>query len=360
MSKTLVNTTTTLQECPTSADVQVCRIDDTDEWDSLVSARCDAPLFQRSAWERVWAEYRLPVYRLVASQDAEVVGLLQLVRQRSRITGDQLVSLPWFDCAGISADHQNAASALAEGSLQLANDIGADWVQLRQNSPSSISRHIRTDKVLMRLALEEDPDKLWKRLKPKVRNQVRKAEKAGLKVERGGAELVPDFFDVYSTNMRDLGSPSHARRFFDAIAGEFAAETRVYVVRLAGQAVAAGWTMANGDVLEIPWASSLQKFNGMCANHLMYWQIFEDACREGYECFHFGRSTPGSGQHRFKKQWGAQEVPLFWYFLSMNDREAAQAAHPPGERHGWGTKIWRKLPLFASRRIGPLMIAGIP
>jgi hypothetical protein len=95
-------------------------------------------------------------------------------------------------------------------------------------------------------------------------------------------------------------------------------------------------------------------------NHLLYWQILLDACERGFQWFHFGRSTVGSGQHHFKSQWGAEEVPLHWYFLSRDPQVAASAAVPPQERFGWGTRLWQRLPLWAARRIGPWLISGIP
>ncbi len=60
---------------------------------------------------------------------------------------------------------------------------------------------------------------MWDRIDRKARNQVRKAEKSGLTVTRGGAELLPEFYTVFARNMRDLGTPVYARRLFDEVAG---------------------------------------------------------------------------------------------------------------------------------------------
>ena len=37
----------------------------------------------------------------------------------------------------------------------------------------------------------------------------------------GGRELVPEFYEVFARNMRDLGTPVYARRFFETILEEF-------------------------------------------------------------------------------------------------------------------------------------------
>ena len=233
-----------------------------------------------------------------------------------------------------------------------------DTLQLRQKDPDEISSHVRTDKVLMRLELESAPETLWNRFSAKVRNQVRKAKKLGLTVEAGHRELVPDFFRVYSQNMRDLGSPSHHRKFFEQVLDVFEAETRIYCVRLGNETVGAGLAMANGECLEIPWASSLRRYNQHCVNHLMYWHILEEACRDGFRSFHFGRSSRDSGTYKFKKQWGAEPVPLYWYYFTKNNAQPS-LEQPPQETFGWEIRLWQRLPVWLTRQLGPRIISKV-
>ncbi len=326
-------------------------------WNEYV-AGCSGGLYHRAEWERVFGVYRLPFRRLAAMRDGRIVGVLPLVWQRSWLFGSQMASLPCFDTAGVLADDAEAQAALADRALEIASQARADVVVLRQGEPLELSPHVRTDKALVRMRLESDSDALWHGLKSKVRNQVKNPRKKGLRVERGGAELLRPFFAVYSENMRDLGSPSHSARFFRAVCETFADEVTLYVVRFDGRAIGAGLTMANGDRLEIPWASSLRRYNRYCVNHLMYWEILADACRRGFRWFHFGRSSYDSGPFRFKMQWGAEAVPLYWYYLASS-AEAAAKASSLQESYGWGVRIWRRLPLWLARSIGPRIVAKV-
>ena len=328
-----------------------------DAWNEYVLGR-PGYLFHRAEWEQVFAVYGLPFRRLSAVRDGRIVGVLPLVWQRSWLFGNQLVSLPCFDSTGVLADDSEARNALVEKAMELTAQTGAKVVLLRQAEPLDLSPHVRTDKVLMRLRLESSPQAMWDGLKSKVRNQVKKPAKHGLTVERGGVELLPHFFRVYSENMRDLGSPSHSLRFFQAVTDTFQEEAALYVVWRDKEAIGAGLTMANGDRLEIPWASSLRRYGSYCVNHLMYWEILADACRDGYRWFHFGRSTYDSGPYRFKKQWGSEPVQLYWYYLAAN-AEAAVKASSLQESYGWGSRLWRHLPLWVSRSIGPKIIAKV-
>ena len=91
----------------------------------------------------------------------------------------------------------------------------------------------------MERVLPDSEEQLWKALGSKLRAQIRRPQKEGAVVERGGGELIPDFYRVFSHNMRDLGTPVCSQAFFTAIAEDFTEELRVLVVRLEKTPVAA-------------------------------------------------------------------------------------------------------------------------
>jgi serine/alanine adding enzyme len=281
-----------------------------------------------------------------------------LVQQKSVLFGNHMVSLPWFDAAGVLTNSPAARDALIQAACEHARRCGAKQLHLRQLEPLDDSYPARTDKVLMRLALPADPETLWKSFSPKVRNQVRKAEKSGLTVQSGGAEMLGDFFEIYSVNMRDLGSPSHSRSFLEAVAETFPQQVRISVVRLEGQPIGVGLTLAGGEVTEIPWASSLRQHNALCVNHQLYWSILRQACEDGYRWFHFGRSSVDSGTYRFKRQWGAEPHTLHWYNIDPRSGEFL-AAERSEESFGMAQRLWTRLPVCVSRLLGPRIIRHV-
>jgi serine/alanine adding enzyme len=332
---------------------------DTPEERAAVARRVGNDLWFRPEWDRAYRVYGLETLRLIARRNHEVVGVLPLVAMRSRLFGCRLVSLPWFDSVGCVADEDEARQCLLNEARALAAARGIGRIDLRQNTPVDGWQVERDDKVLMKLSLESDPEKLWKRFDSKVRNQVRKGEKSDLKATTGGSELLNAFFDVYSTNMRDLGSPPHSRRFFAAVLSAFPEEAKVHVVRVGATVVGAGLTIANNSRLEIPWASSLQKYNRFCVNHVLYWHILKQACLDGYASFNFGRSTKDSGPYRFKQQWGAEELSLFWYSLNQN-AQCQVDSRPPQADFSLAIRFWQRLPLWLARSLGPWIIRQVP
>src|SRR5438046_9703572 len=89
--------------------------------------------------------------------------------------------------------------------------------------------------VHMRLELPATAGALWDQLNAKVRNQVRKGQKGGFTVHWGGAELLDEFYDVFSRNMRDLGTPAFGRRLFAAVLRQFPDQSELCVVRDGGR-----------------------------------------------------------------------------------------------------------------------------
>ena len=332
------------------------------EWQSFLQDR-DRTLFHRWEWNAAFESYGLNLERFAAYDRGRIVGILPLVRQKGRIFGEQFVSLPWFDYTGVLADSSTIAAALIDRVAARVHSEPDAVLQIRQLHPLyslTVEPVCRLDKMLMRLPLPKSPKELWQALKPKVRNQIRKAEKSGIGVIIGGPELVDEFYNVYAHNMRDLGSPSHSLRFFEAICRAFPAEVKIAVARLSDKTVGAGFTLSNGTALEIPWGSSLPEYNALCINHAMYWQLLANAAEAGYDAFHFGRSTVDSGTYSFKKQWGAVSVQLFWYHSSGNASRAVWMARPVQAKFGFAQQIWSRLPVPLTKILGPLLIARIP
>ena len=106
--------------------------------------------------------------------------------------------------------------------------------------------------------------------------------------------------------MRDLGSPVHSKRMIESVLEEYPEKSTVMIIYKDDKPVACGLVIGHRDILENPWASSLRNYSNLSPNMLLYWTMLEYACDNGYKKFDFGRSTPGEGTYKFKKQWGAK------------------------------------------------------
>ena len=330
------------------------------EWDGYLSAHPDATSDHLWGWGRVIdrAFDHRPVY-LAARRCGQIVGVLPLVLFDSRVFGRSVTSLPFLNYGGIVADDTDTEAALLAHGVSLARAFGARHLELRHARRQFDHLPCRQHKLALRRSLPATPDALWAETDRKVRNQVRKAQKADLVTVQGGAELLPDFYDVFARNMRDLGTPVYARRFFDEAVRVFPDRTRLTVVRTGPRPVAAAVTVRWRDTVLVPWASSLREYRHLCPNMLLYWTMLEQAVTSGVTTFDFGRSSPGSGPHQFKLQWGARETPLTWEYVLLA-REAPPDQGPSNRKLRLAIEAWRRLPLGVANWFGPWIGRQLP
>jgi len=329
------------------------------DWEEFLAQYPLATIYHDPRWGQVmrlaYANY--PFY-LTAHCNGKITGILQLVAQKSLIFGSHLCSLPYFDASGILAQDDLAAKALISTAHNLLKEQRAQWIELRHLQPITESIPYRCDKVTMHLALPESQEKLWLQLKPKVRNQVRKAQRGFLETEQGGAELINEFYTVYARNMRDLGSPPHSRRFFQLVIKYFPDESRIYLIRFNGKAIAGSFSLRDRNALRVPWAANDWRFKGSNANMLLYWAMLTDGSRTTTKYFDFGRSSRNSGTYNFKKQWGAKEVPLFWQFVLAEGKNMPDMT-ADSKKYRYMVTCWKKLPVWAVRCLGPRLISKL-
>jgi FemAB-related protein (PEP-CTERM system-associated) len=299
-------------------------------------------------------------YALEAVAGEETRGYLPLAYVRSLLFGRFLVGLPYLNSGGVVADDGAALRALLDGALRLADALNVRHLELRHEDPvehPGLNGKL-TSKVHMRLALPSFPGPLWEGLPAKVRNQVRKGEKSGLTVAWGAGELLPEFYAVFSRNMRDLGTPVYGRALFHGVLERFPADAEVCVVRAGRLPVAAALLLHGKGVTEVPSASSLREYNATCANMLLYWNLLDRAVQRGQEVFDFGRSTLDGNTYRFKKQWGARPQPATWQYYVR--RGHVSDVRPDNPRYQRFIRLWQRLPVGLTRLLGPRIVRGIP
>jgi serine/alanine adding enzyme len=329
-------------------------------WDQYVTRHAGSTLYHLSAWREVFARtFRHETRYLAARCGETVIGVLPLVRFDSRLFGRFLVSLPFVNYGGILADSPLARDALLTAAIAEAQAAGSSHIELRHMRRFFPTLAVKSHKVVMRLPLKTSEAEQWLALDRKVRNQIRKADKCGLAVERGGAELLDAFYDVFAHNMRDLGTPVYSKRFFHEVLHRFPDHARVVCARHNGKPVAASITLHFREHMEVPWASSLRGSNHLSANVRLYWEMLRMAIESGLRTFDFGRSTPNEGTYHFKRQWGAQPFEVSWEYWQRHPGQLPNLT-PKNPRFALLIGGWRRLPVGLTRALGPAIVRHLP
>ncbi len=334
---------------------------DCQRWNRYVSSSGAMTAYHRAEWRRVIERSfgHRTYYLLSEDQRGEVNGVLPLVHLKSVLFGNFLVSMPYVNYGGICADDAEIEADLFSEAVRIAERTGAEHIELRESRPLGNGLAVKTSKVSMQLALPGTADDLWQGFPAKLRSQVRRPEKDGMRAVVGGKDQLDAFYSVFSTNMRDLGTPVYARAFFGNVLDAFADSTWICSVYDGERAVASGLLVGFRDRLEIPWASSLKAYNRSSPNMLLYWAALRFACSRGFRIFDFGRSTAHGGTFRFKEQWGARPVPLYWHYW-LRAGASLPDLTPQNPKYRQAIALWRKLPVAVTRLVGPAIVRWLP
>lgn len=295
----------------------------------------------------------------IAEDDQQqVVGVLPIIHMNSPLFGNFASSMPWFNYGGPLAQSEAVAEALIATAAEALLADGAGHLECRETCKRERWQR-REDKVSMLLPLTTDSEALWQSFPSKLRSQIRRAQREPHSIRSGGIELLDDWYRVFAHNMRDLGTPVYSKHWFQALLSAFPQQASLHVVYLDQRPVSAGFLINDKQVMQIPWASTLKQFNHLSVNMLLYWHLLQYSIEQGCHWFDFGRSTRDAGTYRFKKQWGAQELPHFWHYV-LPEGETLPAINPDNPKYRFMIAVWQRLPVWLSRIIGPPVIRGIP
>ena len=343
------------------ANFQVLSDQNIPAWDHFVSAHPDSSIYHYSIWGEIWKKAFQKQWHVIGCVDNGIVkGGVPLVHMHSPWFGNFLVSVPYVNYGGFLVEHEEMVEPLFREVNKFGDHLGVKYIEFRHLKNFFPDLPMKCEKVSMWLSLPENAEILFKNFKPKLRSQIRKGEKNGLTLKRGGLDLLDEFYKVFSQNMRDLGTPVYGKDIFQYILQCFPKTSRIIVVRdQTSRPLAAGFLLGHRHRLEIPWASSLRAYNHLQTNMFLYWDCLKYACEEGYAVFDFGRSSQGASTYKFKEQWGAMPVPHFWHYR-LNAGESLPQLNPQSQKFRMAIGIWKRLPLVVANHLGPSVAKHLP
>jgi len=343
-------------------EIRLYKEEDRERWDRYVFQANTATCYHASGWKKIIEDSfgHKTYYLLAENEQHEMQGILPLVHLKSILFGNFMVSLPYVNYGGICADSREIEQQLFGAAVALASRKQAVHMELRHQADLCCGLPVKTNKVSMTLELRPRPGELWESFSAKLRNQIQRPMRELMHARLGAEEELDGFYSVFSQNMRDLGTPVYSKEFFQNILRGFPGSTKICTVYTAGgQPVAAGVLVGFKGRLEIPWASSIRTYNRHSPNMLLYWSALKYGCEQGYRVFDFGRSTRGEGTYKFKEQWGAKPVQLYWHYW-IKDGGTLPELNPKNPKYRLAINIWKRLPLALTKFIGPALVKNLP
>ena len=201
----------------------------------------------------------------------------------------------------------------------LRNVLKKNLINFKIKLVGSINDNIRLDKVSSFLSLKQSTEIQLNSFKSKLRSQIRKGYKNGLKCKIGGKEFINDFWEIYSRNLHNLGSPSYSKNFFYLLFENLNEnQIKIFIILHDSKPIGSSLCLSYNSFCEVILASTLKDYNQLSPNMMMYWEMIANSIESKKTIFSFGRSDLNSSQLRFKKQWGVNLVPIM--YLNSNEK----------------------------------------
>jgi FemAB-related protein (PEP-CTERM system-associated) len=331
-------------------------------WDEYVDGHNNATPYHRFAWLlSIEQAYQHENVSLLAFNDDTLVGVLPCIKMQKPFSKPSYCALPFCDLGFGLANEPSILKALQSEALTLLQHEGGNCFDYRDSVNASLDDELAGKKVRMVLPLPGDSEALMAGFKSKLRSQIRKAEKNELTcVITNSQTQIDDFYQIFAINMRKLGSPVHSKKWFECLFNNYAQQSILSVVYSDKVPVGAGIVLRTANKVAIPWASTVAEYNKLAPNMMLYWSLLEHVSNLGCTEFDFGRSTYDEGTYKFKRQWGAEPVPLAWSDLAQNQAPnqtttdiTSTGSDNVNQIRALVEKTWSKLPLGVTTRLGP-------
>jgi FemAB-related protein (PEP-CTERM system-associated) len=341
------------QAMPVSFDIQRLQDLDRGAWDSFVRAHPQGTFFHLSGWQRVLKRaFGHRSYYLLARHGANIVGVLPLARVKSLLFGDALISTP-FCVYGGAVGTPEAVLALEDRAAALARELQVDHLELRNRTVTRAAADawpVKELYVTFRRVLDPDPEKNLAAIPRKQRAEVRAGLKNHLQTEFD--THTQRFFDIYSRNVRALGTPVFARRYFDILREEFGADCEIATVTHEGQPLASLMTFWFRNEVLPYYGGGLPAARALSGYDYLYWDLMRRAAQRGCQIYDFGRSKLDTGPYKYKKHWGFEPEPLP-YAYHLVRRSTLPNLSPANPKYRRAIEIWKRLPLPVTQVFGP-------
>ncbi len=328
--------------------------------EAFVAEHDSGTIFHRPQWSRaVERGCRQRSHYLIAERAGALVGCLPLNEIRSRWFGNALVSAGFGTGGGLLAEDELAAARLAEEAWALARKLGCASLELRGGPvPAGFDTQVGVYANFDR-ELPGDAAALLASIPKRQRTEVRRALESDLESSAGSdAAHRAAHFQVYAESVRNLGTPVFPRSLFEAMLDAFGEEADIVLIRRGDEPLAALLNFYFKGACQPVWGGGTAAARACRANDLAYFEVMRRAIERGCVRADFGRSKVGTGPWSRKRIWGFNEMPIV-HAVRTADGGAARTINPLDAKYRLKVEAWKRLPLWAANRIGPLLARGL-
>jgi len=333
-----------------------------ESWDTYVRTEQNGLPLHLSGWRNILHNtYGYETRYLMAQIEDRIVGVLPLFLVPSLLAGKRAMTMP----GGICANDETIALSLIEQGKKITIKEGINRILLQDSRLKPPGNWLsESNHVYWVIDLDQSEEALWKRLDGNIRRQVRKARHNGLVVEidRSG-DLLDPFYDVFLRFTHQAGTPVFGRSFLENTIDTFPNGFNIVVVWHEHQPIAGYFQLEMNDTIYGMWGAALPETLKLRPAYLALWEIMREAIHSGFSYLDMGRSPAESNASKFKGQWGGTARPIYQTIINGSEQKPVRSVTSQvqsNEQFQLFMKIWPRLPLSFTRRLGPKLRWHIP
>jgi lipid II:glycine glycyltransferase (peptidoglycan interpeptide bridge formation enzyme) len=312
-------------------------------WDAFVTGLATPSFLQLTAWSRVKLPNGWKPARIVAAGPRGPVGAQVLLRQ----AGVLPLRLGYAARGPVAAELDvTGIAAFAEGARSRARELGMSYLRiepeieddasvtsaLERGGWRKVDRSFQPPSTRL-IDLEPSEEALWSDLRPKWRQYVNKARRAGVTVSAGTAADLPAFFALYEETATRAGFYHREEHSYRAVWDAFAPAgmVRLLLARSpGGEPLATLFLIGCGRRMTEVYGGMNLAGADAHANYLLKWEAIRRAREEGFAEYDlWGLAHPGIAH--FKSGFGGREVHYIGAWELVFDR-LGRAALEAGRR----------------------------
>ncbi len=315
------------------------------------------------SWMKVANDiYGYEIYRCEVTEDSQPLATVSLVEVKHPVFGHYLVTSPFASYGGFVYETEAARDLLLDDVSRLAEQLKVEYVAIRfdegeSTPPDNWIQQPSYYTYLVDLTLGTEA--VLKTFSSDHRNHVRKSMKKGFSIRFGHLDLLDDVYEALARSMHELGSPYHTKTYLQKMA-ESLGDTLEFAVLYdpQGKIAGGGVFIFQGETMFNLHANILRDVRSNYAGEFLYWSVIEHGIQKGMKTFDLGRSLVGSGNEVFKMKWQPRKKLLaYWHWLAPG--QEVPALNQKNPKFQIAIAVWKRLPAFIVRPLGPHLVRGL-
>lgn len=319
-------------------------------WNAYAEKHPHSEVFHLAQWASIYKQtYNYTPLYFFLQENNNIAGLLPFIHQKG-LMKNILVTPP----AGILLSHpEKHNEEVFRFAKTLKNKLKAsDLVFYNQYKVSpELSESLENIRIMKQLP--DTVETLNKDIGKKRRWGVRKAEENGLThtVIRPTSKDIKEFYKIYSTNYRDLGTPVHSRKFFNKQLEHLGNHIRMLIVKKGNKPICVKWLLEYKSMILSSDSATLRQFFPTRINDYQIYHALKYAIEKGFQTYNMGRSQQESGTYTFKVSWGECQVMPYPVYRMKKQSGITEKKN----KYKLFIKVWQNTPVALTNIAGPIL-----